>query len=210
MKHGTAYIQPEDRNALNKLRLSEYRKAEGFVIKDEAVLWNASDEASHVLGVWKSGTLISSMRLEVIQTQKLLEHKIESPIPSELLKEEINFPVGILSKAVTSSMHRSGGLNAHLRYHLFKIAASLGIHHIFGTLVKGAPRSNSLLEMGYTFHSHPTGWTSPFYTSTKEVEIVHLNLKTRGKEATRICAKLAADSLLIYPLLPQKDQRPSL
>ena len=59
MKHGTAYIQPEDRSLLNRLRLSEYRRAEGFQIKDAAVLWNESDEQSHVLGVWQRGELIA-------------------------------------------------------------------------------------------------------------------------------------------------------
>ncbi len=202
MKHGTAYIQPEDRSLLNRLRLREYRKAEGFQIQDAAVLWNDSDDQAHVLGVWERGELISSMRLEIIPSLEVLEYKIETSLPAEITQSfDLSFPVGILSKAVTSSDHRGGGLNAHLRYHLLKIAMEQGISHIFGTLVKGAPRSNTLKKMGYQFYQHPSGWNSPHYKSTGDVEIVHLNLKEQGVTALRQCAGMAADSLLIYPFI---------
>jgi hypothetical protein len=211
MKHGTAYIRPEDRSLLNRLRLNEYNRSEGFTIKDAAVLWNKSDDESHVLGVWKRDELISSMRLEVIKTKKILEQKIETEVPAELLaKHTLNFPVGILSKAVTSVLYRGAGLNAHLRYHLLKVAAENGIEHIFGTLVKGAPRSNSLKDMGYEFYKHPTGWNSPFYKSTSEVEVVYLNLGLHRKTVLQSCARIAADSLLIYPWMGANERGPSL
>lgn len=200
MKHGTTYIQPEDIHELNRLRLNEYKKTEGFIIKDEAVIWNKSDENAHVLGVWNRGELISSMRLEIISNLKDLEYKIECEIPPELsATSPLEYPVGILSKAVTSAELRSSGLNAHLRYYLLKIAQNLGIKDILGTLVKGAPRSKSLVEMGYNFYSHPTGWNSPYYKSTGSVEIVHLDLQRYGKRALQVCAQIAATPLLLYP-----------
>jgi hypothetical protein len=75
-----------------------------------------------------------------------------------------------------------------LRYHLLKIADENKIQNIIGTLSKESSHALSLKEMGYDFFHHQTN-----------VEIIHLNLAKNKKIALETCAKMASESLLLYP-----------
>lgn len=187
MKHGTSYIQPEEKSILNRLRISEQKN-----VQDEnSLLWGKADEEALVLGVWKRNELIASMRLEIIPDINSLEKIISSKTPKEILEENnTKFPAGVLSKAVTSSKLKDDGLNALLRYHLLKIAVDNQIQDIFGTLAKDSGYAPHLKQMGYEFFHHP---------SPSPVEIIYLNLAKNKKLALETCAKLASNSLLLYP-----------
>lgn len=199
MKHGTALVEASEVHALNILRLREYSKSKAYTAKNESILWNDIDQKSQVLGMWNRGVLIASMRLEKINSLEELQARMPAPLQ---LPFKLEFPLGILNKAVTAKGYTGEGLNAHLRYQLLRLAYSQDIKAVLGTLLKGAPRSNSLRQMGYEFFDYPSILQPHIYQSSAPLELVYLNLDLHIKRALGVCATLASESLLLYPYNP--------
>lgn len=130
MKHGTALIQMADIHALNILRLREFSKTP-LQLKKESILWNSIDQRSQVLGVWRRGELIASMRLEKVEALEELKSKLSG---QSIEKLELVFPVAVLDRLVISSREEAESLAAHLRYHLLRLAFSQDIRGVFTSI----------------------------------------------------------------------------
>ena len=181
-----------DKEQISKLREDEYARASGFKVNPEAVRWNRSDDQCAILAVWDGSEVISTMRIELVDNQTMLETKLECPWEFG----EISYPVMLLSKAATRLSHQGRGLNAAMRYHSLLLAKRWGVQYLVGTFVDGSPRRNTMARMGYQFFINKKGWFSSDYHSEREVIVAKLDLVTEGKHAVSMLER--AGSQLIW------------
>ncbi len=161
------------REMVTALRISEYQRARGLQVAPAGISWNRSDDESIVLGAFDGNKLVSTMRMEIIEDQTLLEKKLECPWNFEV---PLRLPVMILSKASTHSDYRNLGLNALLRKRCLELAKEWKVHLVVGTFIKDSPRANSMKTMGYRFLENKLGWTSPHYRSLEPVVVAALDV----------------------------------
>jgi uncharacterized cupin superfamily protein/GNAT superfamily N-acetyltransferase len=177
---------------VDELRWSQYARAHGFAVKPAGILWNRSDDEAIVLGAWDGDALVATLRLEVIETQALVEAKIECPWAFD---EPLRLPAMILSKMATSKAYRGTGLNETLRYHALRLAQGWGVRQVVGTFVAGSPRREAMATMGYRFFANDLGWTSPNYRSEQAVVVCSLDLTSLAERAMAVCGVLAGEAL---------------
>ncbi|HXH30790.1 MAG TPA: hypothetical protein VNJ01_08245 [Bacteriovoracaceae bacterium] len=180
---------------VNHLRMEEYARASGFELDLTTLRWKSSDTESYVLVAMKGDAVIATMRGEIIDDLELLEKKLECPWDFPLT---LNFPILLLSRAATSSTHRSEGLNMVLRYWFLKLAQFHSIPFVLGTFVSGSPRENSLKEMGYAFYENTRGWQQSSYKSHRTVQVVALDMERQGLKAISHCLSKVAASIEKY------------
>lgn len=207
MKKRIEILSRKDASALNNLRRAGYASAKGFTVSPEGLNWNQSDDDSLVLGAFDGSLLVSTMRLELIDSHDMLSKKLECEWS---FPKTIKFPVALLSRAATLESHRALGFNALLRYHCLRAAIQMGATAMVGTFVTNSPRVKSMIEMGYELFEQAKGWTSPSFSSQGAVSVAYLDLlheKTIQK-ALGICCQKARKSLEEYPMtgLPKKLQ----
>ncbi len=169
---------------ISALRMREYANASGFALDLTTLAWRGSDDDSFVLAARAGGSIIATMRGELIEDAELLERKLEcpwdfAPLPS--------MPVLLLSRAATCSEHRSSGLNAVMRHWFIRFAIERGAGAVIGTFVAGSPREHSLRAMGYQFYANPLGWQQSTYRSLRPVHVVSLDVKADGARALAYC-----------------------
>lgn len=184
MNDRTLFVSEQHRLQIDELRMQEYSKAKGFTLDLNTLMWKQSDSDSFVMAIESNGTLVSTMRGEIITSKKLLEEKLECPWNFPL---ELDYPILLLSRAATHSSHRSLGLNLVLRYWFLKFASHHQIPYVLGTFVAGSPRENTLREMGYEFFENKLGWQQSSYRSHAPVSVVALNMKAQGQAALHFC-----------------------
>ncbi len=173
---------------VNELRKKAYETAHGMQVSDAGLFWNRSDDQSVVFGVWDRDQLISTMRMEVIDSPSLLEQKLECPWK---FKIKLKLPVMLLSRAATAHGYRGGGLNAWLRSEALQLANLWEVPLAVGTLVKGSARERSMVQMGYVFLEHPTGWKQGAFSSSEPVWVAVLDLQKDLQQALNECARLS-------------------
>jgi hypothetical protein len=196
MKCVSTILDPAAIERVNALRLSEYAKASGFAVQPAGILWNRSDDQCTVLGAWDGEELVSTMRLELVQSPALLEAKLECPWSYPV---DLAYPVMLLSKAATRSGLRGGGYNALLRWWAFALAKQWGVRHVVGTLTAGSPRERSMREMGYRFFENAKGWNTTNYRSTDPVLVAVLDVSENIETAMDVCAHTAGPLLPAFP-----------
>lgn len=153
-------------------------KAKGFVARPETYQWFPEHEIYPTLGAFHGDQLISVMRLEWILSWSELNAKMHSNFSHPNFK----FPAAYLTKGGTLPEFMSLGLNSLLRYHALKISLHWQVEYIFGTMIKGSPRVESMKQMGYEFTVNPIKWKG-YYRSDENALIAHLNLREKGLQA---------------------------
>lgn len=195
MKSHIYFVGDERQQEVSELRMQEYRSASGFKVDVQTLKWRASDSESYIMVAETNGRLVSTMRGEIIDAQKLLEEKLECPWSFDL---ELQFPVLLLSRAATDSSMREHGLNLLLRSRFFDLARHYGIRHVVGTFVAGSPRERSLKEMGYQFFENTAGWQKSTYRSLAPVQVVVLDLERDYTRADEYCRSRVGKSFQEY------------
>lgn len=182
--------------AINALRRAEYGDAPGFKVDAPGILWNRSDDQCTVLAAFDGGELISTMRIELVDNQELVERKMECPWSFPVA---LRYPVMILSKAATRKSHRAAGLNALMRFWALRFGCEWQVKQVIGTFVSGSPREKSMRQMGYQFFVNEQGWFKGDYHSENPVLVALLDLETDGEQAVRVCGEIAKDAVEAYP-----------
>lgn len=180
---------------VNALRLEEYAQAKGFTVQPPGILWNRSDDQSIVLGAWADDQLVSTLRLEVIESRDLVEAKIECPWSFPVA---LRLPAMILSKMATRKAFRRSGINDALRLQALGLARDWGLEMVLGTMVAGSPRRAAMEAMGYQFFTNEMGWQTTNYQSHQDVVVAALDLKAHGDQALGVCRALAGDALSTF------------
>jgi hypothetical protein len=140
------FATPEDYDAVSELRLTEYRKAKEFVIKDESMI--SKQRGMILIAENEEKQVLSTMQMEVYDSLKSLsEASIYYPPHDFSL-----FPTLYLNRAASSSQFRNKGLNSLLRRKAFEFAVeNRELKSISGAVYEGAPRINLLKSLGYHF-----------------------------------------------------------
>lgn len=180
---------------VNTLRLSQYANAKGFTVKPPGIVWNRSDDQSIILGAWEGDTLVSTLRVEVIETPELVAAKLEGPWAFDMPQR---FPAMVLSKMATLKSHRGTGLNEALRHHALTLAHEWQVPHVLGTFIAGSPRQAAMATMGYQFATNLLGWHTSNYQSEQPVLICLLDMAQHGETALEVCRSLAGEALETY------------
>ena len=181
-------LNNDSTSEVNALRLEQYQTAKGFEVKAPGILWNKSDDESIILGVYDGELLVSTMRIEIIQDQALLEEKLECPWN---FGREIEFPIMLLSKASTDKNYHSLGLNALLRDESLRLAQEWEVSCLIGTMIEGSPRVNSMKIMGYEFFRNELGWNTTNYKSLDPVLVSYLG-RDKFSLAREVCQKIVS------------------
>lgn len=195
-------LTAEHKLQVNALRLKEYQKARGFQVTPTGIEWNRSDDESIVLGAFIGSDLVSTMRIEMIEDQTLLERKLECPWD---FPRTISFPVMLLSKASTDSGFRNTGMNALLRKFSFELAKEWKTSLVLGTFIAGSPRVNSMGEMGYQFYENKKGWNQVNYRSFGTVLVACLDVSRNIDQALAVTTQLTT---MCVNEFPWEGQRP--
>lgn len=195
MKSRIYFADSQRKNEIDALRSQAYQTISGFAVDIKTLKWKASDDESFIMVAEEQGELISTMRGEVIKEFSVIEKKLECPWNFPL---ELDMPVLLLSRAATLYSHRSVGLNLILRYWFLRFAIYHDIRFMLGTFASGAPRENTLREMGYQFFENKLGWQKSTFRSFSPVTVVALDLKTHGQAALDFCLKRLPDGIKEY------------
>lgn len=177
------FVDETKKNEVSFLRKQEYAKASGYSLDLNTLDWKQSDNESYIMVAIENGTIVSTMRGEIIQDQVLLEKKLECP----WMFKELKLPVLLLSRAATIQSHQSKGLNLILRYWFLRLAEFYNLPQIVGTFVTQSPRQNTMQLMGYEFFDNPLGWQQSTYRSHRPVIVATLDMKSRSKQALAYC-----------------------
>lgn len=178
------FVDQNAKEKIDRLRMGEYAKAEGFALDLNTLQWRESDNQSFVMVAGDQNEFLSTMRGEVIDDISVLERKLECPWDFPV---SLEMPVLLLSRAATSSSLRSKGLNLVLRYWFIRFAMEKQIPFVAGTFVTGSPREKSLREMGYQFFENTLGWQQSSYRSLRPVAVVLLDVRKDGTRALEYC-----------------------
>ncbi len=186
------FVDASYRREIDAMRMQEYGKASGFHVDLGTLQWGASDTDSFVMAAELEGSLIATMRGELIIDASLLERKLECEWNFPV---ELDFPVLLLSRAATLSTHRGSGLNLVLRYWFLRLAEHFAIPFVIGTFVAASPRENTLRAMGYEFFENKEGWQQSSYRSLRKVFVVSLDMQKNGAGALRFCQERMGDGI---------------
>lgn len=189
-------VDGQQAEQINSLRRAEYGDAPGFKVDAPGILWNRSDDQCTVLAAYDGDEIISTMRLELVDNQELVERKMECPWSFPVA---LQYPVMILSKAATRKSHRAFGLNALMRFWAFRLGREWEAKQVIGTFVSGSPREKSMRQMGYQFFVNEQGWFKGDYRSVSPVLVALLDLETDGEQAVRVCGEIAKEAVETYP-----------
>lgn len=118
------------------------------------------------------------MRGEWVLSLSELQFKLEGKFP----QAEPQFPSVFLTKAGTLPHLKKRGFNLILRYHFFKMAEFWNARYMFGTMVEGSPRVQSLIDMGYEFIKCEQKWNKMF-VSTSDPMMACLDLQINSSKA---------------------------
>lgn len=180
---GVQVLGESDAQEVNLLRENFLINPGGFVAEKSAVQFNESDTKGKLLGVrnWR-GQLIATMRVEIISDPEELTSKLDF----EFLNDKIEFPVGLLGKAVTDRAYEGLGLNTYLRYLAFRYFHGKKIRYVVGTVVPSAARIPLMKRLGYEFISNKQGWRRFGYDSFGETWVTILDLEKHYSKAMKI------------------------
>ncbi|MBL7545677.1 MAG: hypothetical protein JNL11_17795 [Bdellovibrionaceae bacterium] len=181
MKHEIAFVDKNHQHEIEQLRRQEYAQASGYSLDLNSLRWQTSDDESFVMVAKDNGTIVATMRGEVILDPSVLEKKLECPWDFETPRQ---LPVLLLSRAATLKSYQAQGLNLVMRYWFLKLAEHYRIPMVVGTFVTGSPRQNTLLSMGYQFHENKQGWQQSTYRSHRDVIVAVLDMENKPQAFT--------------------------
>jgi hypothetical protein len=192
----TTLLGSTHQSELDALRYSTLVNEGTFTALPEAVRWSEADQTSKVFGIFsKEGTLISSMRSEVIKTKEALVPRLDF----DSIHDYVSLPCGLLGKASTHSEHQGQGLNTYLRYLAYQDFFEQGIEYVVGTVMPHAVRIPLLKSLGYQFIENPEGWRRFGYQSYGKTWVCYLNLKKTFPSIIKILEPKIKELKRIYP-----------
>lgn len=148
MKGHIRVATKEDAAQIFELRLKEYtaNKKDWELKHPDHLNWSELDNNGIVLGAWcEDGRLLSTMAAIIVGNKETTENLLELRVPETVLQLSL-----ILRRAATDHDARHLGLNTLLRYYFFKTLDRSDVKNVLGQVYKGAPRTKTLLELGYS------------------------------------------------------------
>ncbi len=190
-------VQRQDADKVNELRVSEYAKNRDFSIDPKKLHWSRADDQGVVLGAWDGDKLVSTMRVELLYDQKLIETKLETPWQFPV---KLELPAMITARGATLSDYRGSGLHAALRHWSIVLAVQWGARLALGTTVTTTPGLGTQLKMGYEFFKTPEQWNKEkFYKPGTDAIVRVLNLDYKAQQAIDVSRALAWLTYVEYP-----------
>lgn len=139
-----------DRSAIEALRIEAYKQSDDFQLLDlTPVLWNGADSAALVLVVEREGEVIATMRATLVADPLTIVQHLGAAWPSAA---PFKGPVMVLERAATKPEFRRLGLNSMLRLCFFRMAMTMGVKQIAGSVYQGTARIALMETLGYAFH----------------------------------------------------------
>lgn len=188
----------EDAEAITALRQAAYRDAQDFTLRNGNLLdqlaWGAEDERGDVLGVWSEGSLVATMRCDILQDPSAARTHFDGmPVPDH----HEAWPAPLLCRGATVRSRASAGLNSLLRLHFIEAAISSGYHRLYGYVVAGGSRTRLMEALGYEFQSRQDA--DPEWASPLPWAMAWLDLRERGPAAAAHLKVLCAEEQDRHP-----------
>jgi hypothetical protein len=181
-----------DREAINRLRVEEYRRAPEFTLLNEAaLLWDGADAGRVVLSAWEGLSCVATMQAEVADDAAQAATILGVSLPP--LADV--YPALVLTRAATDREYSQSGLNSALRRHALSAASAL--RSAIGVVYEGAPRSNVLKRIGYELLPLTDAWTAALHPIRPgQLAVLH---GQRFPEAVRLLDESFGTVLAAFP-----------
>lgn len=184
---------PADQSAISMLRIDEFKRANEFLlVKPESLLWNKCDDDNVVLTAWDGPDAVSTMRAVFIRNSTQATQCLQCTVPAH-----VAYPAVVLNSGATRLEYRGKGLNSALRYYVIEAAQQDKIKTIIGPIYKGAPRTNFMQKLGYTFITPTKSWQDKL--NPKKVRLLALLNETQFNQAAKAIKTSRADVLREFP-----------
>ncbi|RYZ79991.1 MAG: hypothetical protein EOP06_26150 [Proteobacteria bacterium] len=193
MKKTVRLLNSSHAGQYEKVLSLAFASAAGFTTRPEAARWSHVEDYYPTLGLFHDDTLVSTMRIEWVHTQRELDYKLHA----NFQLPDMVFPAVYLTKAGTLPHLKAGGYNSILRYYALKLALHWKSKFVFGTMVEGSPRVFSMTEMGYNFKKNPAKWDG-YFVSDKTPLIAWLDMPAKGASAIEYLEKSLGSTLNEY------------
>jgi hypothetical protein len=182
-----------DRFAINTLRIEEFKRANEFsLIKPECLLWDQCDDDNVVLTAWDGQNVVSTMRVVFIGNFTQATQCLQCTVPAQ-----VTYPAIVLNSGATQLEYRRIGLNSALRYYVIEAAERDKINTIIGPIYKGAPRTNFMQKLGYTFITPTKSWQNKL--NPKKVRLLAILEKVQFNQAAGLIKTSREDVLREFP-----------
>lgn len=110
--------------------------------------WGPSDRKAEVYGLFHDGNLVSSARLEFLETVE----KFELKLATSYSKVISDLPAASISRAVTKNEYQGFGFYSTVRSVCLLRAIHLGYHTMLATIRDDSAYKKLFLDQGYEFH----------------------------------------------------------
>lgn len=151
---GVKLLSADQSDLIYELRKEAYLREYGEQARIEALRPTEFESEFQNLGAFKSGQLVSVLRISLVNNQEYY-YRI---MLAEFEPEELTLPLVILGRAATRQGYEARGLHTLLRYHAFHWAKRSGVKWIVGTFKSDTKRMTQLAKMGYQFSLNPKKW----------------------------------------------------
>jgi len=178
-----------DKSAISTLRIEEFKRANEFLlVKPKRLLWGKCDDDNVVLGAWDGPDAVSTMRAVFIRNSDQATQCLQCTVPAQ-----VAYPAIVLNSGATRMEYRGIGLNSALRYYVIEAAERDKIKSILGPIYKGAPRTNFMQKLGYTFITPTKSWQNKL--NPKKVRLLALLKETQFNQAAALIKTSRSDIL---------------
>jgi hypothetical protein len=183
----------DDQATISALRIEEFKRANEFsLVRPERLLWDSCDDKNVVLGAWDGPDAVSTMRAVLVRNSAQAIQCLQCTIPAHII-----YPVIVLNSGATRLEYRGAGLNSALRYYVITAAQRNQIKTIMGPIYKGAPRTNFMQKLGYTFITPTKSWQNKL--NPKKVRLLAFLKKSQFNQAATLIKTSRADVLREFP-----------
>lgn len=183
----------DDHIAISKLRIQEFKRANEFSLaRPECLLWDKCDDKNVVLAAWDGPAAVSTMRAVVVHDSTEAVQCLQCTVP-----DQIDYPVIVLNSGATQMEYRGTGLNSALRYYVLEAAERDKIKTIVGPIYQGAPRTNFMQKLGYTFITPTKSWQNKL--NPKKVRLLAILKSPLFNQAAELIKTSRADTIKEFP-----------
>ncbi|MBO6574304.1 MAG: hypothetical protein JJ896_02720 [Rhodothermales bacterium] len=143
----------ERASEVSDLRVRAYSRGTNLRQPDYSwALWNDSDDAALVMVCEINGSIVSTMRLQVLADHAQLADSLSIPKYRSLHPA----PFGVLGRGATHQDYGGQGLSMRLRLALMKRATGAGVRTLVGRLAATSRRLRFLEDIGYEVSPLPS------------------------------------------------------
>ena len=163
------FLTEADQAAIVQLRRHSYRHYYREAVDLNGLEWNFTDVHSLHVGHFEEHSLVSCLRLTLVENQSTLEKLTLLKTPAT-----VHFPCAVLARAATDPKFAQRSLHSELRYIGLQLALHYQVQSVVGTLAESSQRLPGLMHLGYQILQRQTGWEGSFLAVNTPVLLIGL------------------------------------